>query len=115
MAFLDKMFLKKDDVNVDDLLNNLDTIEEEEDVDFYVKPLVLQSTQEIDTAIKELKNRNIVLMDIESLSKRNPQRAKQFINQSKMFIVDNGGDIALISKTKLLLVPSKVKILKRSA
>ncbi|MFH0905913.1 MAG: cell division protein SepF [archaeon] len=114
MALLDKMFTKKEEVNIDEFLNNMDMMEEvHEDVDFYVKPINLQSNVDVETAIKELKLKNLILLDIENLSKRNPQRAKQFIGQIKMFAKDNSGDLALISKNKILIVPSKVKIIKK--
>ena len=114
MAFLDKVFVKKEEIDIDDFLNNMDMdAEEEEDIDFYVKPINLQSNNDIETVISELKARNIVVLDIEGISKRNVQRAKQFIGQLKMYIQDNGGDLAMISKSKLLLVPERVKIIKK--
>ncbi len=113
MAFLNKMFVKKEELDIDDFLNNMDVDEVEEDIDFYVKPINLQSNNEVDIAIKELNERNFVILDISGISKRNPQRAKQFVGQLKMFIIDKGGDMAMMSKTKLLLVPAKVKIIKK--
>lgn len=114
MAFLDKVFVKKEEIDMDDFLNNMDMDEEEEeDIDFYVKPINLQSNNDIETVINELKERNIVVLDIEGISKRNVQRAKQFIGQLKMYIQDKGGDLAMISKSKLLLVPERVKIIKK--
>jgi len=114
MAFLEKVFVKKEEIDMDDFLNNMDMDEEEEeDIDFYVKPINLQSNNDIETVINELKERNIVVLDIEGISKRNVQRAKQFIGQLKMYIQDKGGDLAMISKSKLLLVPERVKIIKK--
>jgi len=113
MAFLEKMFNKKEDIDIDDFLNNMDVDDVPEDVDFYVKPINLQSNNEVEIVIKELNDRNLVILDIEGISKRNPQRAKQFVGQLKMYLTDKGGDNAMISKTKLLLVPAKVKIIKK--
>jgi len=113
MAFLEKMFNKKEDIDIDDFLNNMDVDDVPEDVDFYVKPINLQSNNEVEIVIKELNDRNLVILDIEGISKRNPQRAKQFVGQLKMYLTDKGGDLAMISKTKLLLVPAKVKIIKK--
>ncbi len=113
MAFLDKMFNKKNEIDIDEFLNNMDVEDVPEDVDFYVKPINLQSNNEVEIVIKELNQRNLVILDIEGLSKRNAQRAKQFIGQLKMYLTDKGGDLAMISKTKLLLVPAKVKIIKK--
>jgi len=113
MAFLNKMFKQKEEIDIDEFLNNMDVEEEPEDIDFYVKPINLQSNNEVEIVIKELNDRNLVILDIEGISKRNPQRSKQFVGQLKMFITDKGGDLAMISKTKLLLVPEKVKIIKK--
>jgi SepF-like predicted cell division protein (DUF552 family) len=113
MKLYKKILTKKEDVDINDFLNNMDVEEEPEDVDFYVKSINLQTNNEVEEIIKELKERNLVLLDIEGLSKRNPQRVKQFIGQIKMFVKDIKGDIAMVSKTKLLLVPSKIKIIKK--
>jgi SepF-like predicted cell division protein (DUF552 family) len=113
MAFLDNVFSKKGDLDVDDYLNNIEIEEEPEEVDFWVKPISLQTNAEVEEVIRELKERNIVLLDIENLSKRNAQRAKQFLGQIKMFVKDTGGDLAMISTSKILLTPSKVKIKKK--
>ncbi len=113
MAFFDNVFAKKSDLDVDDYLNNMEVDEEPEEVDFWVKPINLQTNAEVEEAIRELKERNIVLLDIENLTKRNAQRAKQFLGQIKMYVKDTGGDLAMISAAKILLTPSKVKIKKR--
>ncbi|HOZ35819.1 MAG TPA: cell division protein SepF [archaeon] len=113
MAFLNNVFSKKGDLDVDDYLNNIEIEEEPEEVDFWVKPISLQTNAEVEEVIRELKERNIVLLDIENLSKRNAQRAKQFLGQIKMFVKDTGGDLAMISTSKILLTPSKVKIKKK--
>jgi SepF-like predicted cell division protein (DUF552 family) len=113
MAFLNNMFNKKEELDIDDFLNNMDVEDEVEEVDFYVKPINLQSNNEVEITIKELKERNLVILDISGISKRNPKRAKQFIGQIKMFVTDNGGDLAMVSKYKLLIVPEKVKIIKK--
>jgi SepF-like predicted cell division protein (DUF552 family) len=113
MAFLDNVFSKRSDLDVDDYLNNMEVEEEPEEVDFWVKPISLQTNAEVEEVIRELKEKNIVLLDIENLSKRNAQRAKQFLGQIKMFVKDTGGDLAMISPSKILLTPSKVKIKKK--
>ncbi|MDD3178329.1 MAG: cell division protein SepF [Candidatus ainarchaeum sp.] len=113
MAIFEKMFTKKEEIDIDDFLNNMDVEEEPEEIDFYVKPINLQSNVEIEMTIRELAQKNIVILDIDGISKRNPQKAKQFISQLKIYIDDKGGDLAMMSKTKLLLVPEKVKIIKK--
>jgi len=113
VAFFEGVFAKKDNLDMDDFLNNMEVEEEPEEVDFYIKSINLQTNAEVEETIRELKQRNIVILDIENLSKRNAQRAKQFLGQIKMFVKDNGGDLALISNGKVLLTPSKVKIFKK--
>jgi len=113
VAFLDNVFAKKSDLDVDDYLNNMEVDEEPEEVDFWVKPISLQTNSEVEETIRELKEKNLVLLDIENLSKRNAQRAKQFLGQIKMYVKDTGGDLAMISPSKILLTPSKVKIVKK--
>jgi len=113
MAFLDNVFSKRGDLDVDDYLNNMEIEEEPEEVDFWVKPISLQTNAEVEEVIRELKEKNIVILDIENLTKRNAQRAKQFLGQIKMFVKDTGGDLAMISVSKILLTPSKVKIRKK--
>ncbi|HNW05389.1 MAG TPA: cell division protein SepF [archaeon] len=113
MAFFDNIFSRKEELDVDDYLNNMEVEEEPEEVDFWVKPISLQTNAEVEEVIRELKERNIVLLDIENLSKRNAQRAKQFLGQIKMFVKDTGGDLAMVSASKILLTPSKVKIKKK--
>ena len=113
MAFFDNIFSRKEELDVDDYLNNMEVEEEPEEVDFWVKPISLQTNAEVEEVIRELKERNTVLLDIENLSKRNAQRAKQFLGQIKMFVKDTGGDLAMVSASKILLTPSKVKIKKK--
>lgn len=113
MAFFDNIFSRREELDVDDYLNNMEVDEEPEEVDFWIKPISLQTNAEVEEVVRELKERNIVLLDIANLSKRNAQRVKQFLGQIKMFVKDNGGDIAMVSNSKILLTPSKVKIQKK--
>ncbi|MFH1225188.1 MAG: hypothetical protein V1676_05290, partial [Candidatus Diapherotrites archaeon] len=73
MAFLEKVFKKSDNIDIEDFLNNLDVEEETmyEDADAFVKPISLHNEQDRDAAISELKKGNIILLNIADLSKRN--------------------------------------------
>lgn len=113
MAFFDNMFSGKSEIDIDEFLNNMDVEEEVEDVDFYVKPISLQTDSDLEQITKELNEKNLVLLDIKSISKRNPKKTKEIVGQIKMYIKDIKGDIAMVSKNKLLLVPTKVKIIKQ--
>jgi SepF-like predicted cell division protein (DUF552 family) len=63
---------------MDDFLNNMEVEEEPEEVDFYIKSINLQTNAEVEETIRELKQRNIVILDIENLSKRNAQKQNNF-------------------------------------
>ena len=115
MAFLNKVFKKEDGVDVEEFLNHLDVEDEAmyEDADAFVKPVTLNDKADADNVLTEAKQGNIVLVNIESLSKRNAIRLKELITEIKDGIVQIDGDIARISSDKVLVTPSKVKIMKR--
>ena len=106
---------KKNELDIEDFLNNLDVSEEEmyENADAYVKPIALKADTDLKTVAKELKDGNIVLLNISSLVKRNPIRLKEQINKLKRFTNEIDGDIARISEEIVLLTPEKIKIIKK--
>ena len=79
--------------------------------DFYVKPIRLRSEEHADLIITELKNRNIVMIDINDIAKQE-KKVKRLIGKVKDYILKNNGDIAMISPQKILATPSRVKIIK---
>lgn len=80
--------------------------------DFYVKPIQLQTEAEIKIVEDELKQRNIVLLNITPIA-RNPAKLKTAIAQLKTIVMAFNGDIARIDEDKVLLTPHNVKIVKR--
>ena len=90
-------------------LENVDVLHEA--ADFYVKPVALESEADIKVIIEELKHRNIILLNVSPLS-RNANKLKQIVNQLKEYVSKTNGDIARIDNEKILLTPSKVKIVK---
>ena len=84
-----------------------------EDADAFVKPISLQSEEDRDLVIEEAKKGNIILLNISDLSKRNAIKLKELINGVREGIDAIDGDIARITQDRVLVTPSKVKIIKR--
>ncbi|MFA5381651.1 MAG: cell division protein SepF [Candidatus Micrarchaeia archaeon] len=101
-----------------DLEEYMDTVEMEEvDVlhepaDFYVKPISLERESDVTSIVEELKARNIVLLNVSKMAKW-PNKLKASVGALKQYVSKAGGDIARIDNDKILLTPSKVKIVKR--
>ncbi len=117
MPFIEKLLSKnkKTDVDIEEFLNNLDVSEEEmyDNADAYVKPIMLKANTDLKMIAKELKDGNIVLLNVSDLVKRNPVRLKEQVAKLKRFVDDIDGDVARISEDQVLLTPSRVKIIKR--
>ena len=115
MAFLEKVIRKNEGIDIEEFLNNLDSEDENiyEDADAFVKPIALQEEKDIETVVNEAKQGNIILLNIEGLSKRNAIKLKELVTGIKGGIEEIDGDIARISHDKILITPSKVKIIKR--
>ncbi|MFH1751412.1 MAG: cell division protein SepF [archaeon] len=115
MAFLEKVWKKSEELDMEDFLNNMDSEEEDlyENADFYVKPIELQSDKDCEFACEELKKGNIILLDISSLGKRNALKLREYVSSIRKTASSLDGDIARISDSKVLITPSRVKIIKR--
>ena len=100
-----------------DIEEYMDTIELEnvdmmhEAADFYVKPVALESEADAKVIAEELKNRNLILLNITPM-KKNEAKLKMIVNELKKFVTKIDGDIARIDEDKILLTPAKVKIVK---
>lgn len=114
LAFLQKVF-KKEEFDIEEFLNSLDVEEETmyEDVDAFVKPITLNEDADLQKVIHEVKAGNIILLNIDTLSKRNVHKLKEYITQLKSVVNEIDGDIARISQERVLITPSKVKIVKK--
>ena len=113
MGFFDKVFGKNDEVIVPDLEEVMDA---EGDVvsppaDFYVKRIDLRNEGDGDLAVRELIEKNIIILNLVPLSKQ-PNRLKGIISKLKSNASKVNGDIALLSNETILLTPSNVKIVK---
>ncbi len=116
MAFMEKLIgKKKEEFDIEEFLNKIDTEEEDpyEDADAFVKPITLSTEQDKDLVLEEAKKGNIVLVNIGDLSKRNAQKLKELVNEIKAGVESINGDIARISQEKVIVTPSRVKIIKR--
>ena len=100
---------------MEDFLNNLDQEDEPMvDADAFVKPVALLEESDVKTVIEEAKAGNIVLLNITDLSKRNALRLKDFVGSIREQILQIDGDIARISQDRVLITPSRVKIIKKA-
>jgi SepF-like predicted cell division protein (DUF552 family) len=90
-------------------LENVDVMNEP--ADFYVKPVALQQESDLTLIEAELKKKNIILLNISVMSKR-PNTLKAMVDRLKVYIKKTNGDIARIDEEKILITPSKVKIIK---
>ncbi len=83
-----------------------------EPADMYVKPIALEREEDLDVIMTELKNGNIVLLNVSRMI-RWPNKLKNSVTTLKEFANKINGDIARIDEDKILLTPSKVKIIKK--
>ncbi len=79
--------------------------------DFYIKRIELRNEGDADLAIKELGEKNIIILNVLSLTKQ-PNRLKTIIGKLKSYVNKINGDIALLTQEMILLTPAKVKIVK---
>lgn len=105
------------DQDVDNIEEYIDTVDMEnvdvlhEAADFYVKPISLESESDVSIVMDELKQKNLVLLNVSTM-KRNTAKLKMIVDNIKVHIHKINGDIARIDEDKILLTPSKVKIVK---
>ncbi len=83
-----------------------------EPADMYVKPVAVVSEGDVKLIEDELSRRNIILLNIEEVSKR-PNTRNNIISRLKQYVSKINGDIAQIDENRVLLTPSKIKIIKR--
>jgi SepF-like predicted cell division protein (DUF552 family) len=115
LAIIEKIVGKKEDIDIEEFLNTLDENDETiyEDADAFVKPMILATDADKDFVIEEAKKGNLVLANIADLSRRNAIKLRDLVSQIKDAVDEINGDIARISHDKILITPSKVKIIKK--
>ena len=121
MGFLDNVFKKMshgaEDVELDEIIYSLDQPEEVDsyDADVLVKTINLVDEVNLEDTLNELKGGNIIILTIGELMKRNFVRLKQYMDKVKDAVISLDGDIARISEDKLIVTPTRIKILKKRA
>lgn len=115
MGLFSKVMTKEEGVNIEEFLNTLDDEPEEtyENADAFVKPMDLIVETDSEAIINEVKNGNIVLINIGDLAKRNALKLKELISIIKAQVDEVDGDMARISQDRVLATPARVKIIKR--
>ncbi len=102
-------------INIEEYMNaaemeDVDVLHEP--ADMYVKPVAIVSEDDVKLVEDELQKHNIILANIEELSKR-PTTRSNVITALKNYVANINGDIAQIDENRILITPQKVKIIKR--
>ncbi len=79
--------------------------------DFYVRSIDLRNDGDVELAVKELGEKNIVILKVLPLSKQ-PNRLKTIIQKLKAYVTKIDGDIASLTPDMVMLTPARVKIVK---
>ena len=115
MGILDKFFGSgKDEPR--EVTNIEEMLESDGDIvnppaDFYVKRIDLRNDGDAELAIKELAQKNIIILNVLPIAKQ-PNKLKTIIQKLKNYAMKTDGDIALLNPETILLTPKKVKIVK---
>lgn len=90
-------------------MENVDVMNEP--ADFYIKPVALHDENDLGLIEAELQKKNIILLNISEMAKR-PNTLKGIVDKLKEYIAKTNGDIARLDENKIMLTPTKVKIIK---
>jgi SepF-like predicted cell division protein (DUF552 family) len=90
-------------------MENVDIMNEP--ADFYIKPVALRDEADVSLIEDELQKKNIILLNITEMAKR-PNTLAKVVDSLKDYISKTNGDIAKIDEEKILITPTKVKIIK---
>jgi len=91
-------------------MENVDLLHEA--ADFYVKPVALESEADVKVIQDELKQKNIILLNITPMM-RNQAKLRAIVKDLSDFAKKIDGDIARIDNEKILITPRKAKIVKK--
>ncbi|MDE1869567.1 MAG: cell division protein SepF [Candidatus Micrarchaeota archaeon] len=91
-------------------MENVDILNEP--ADMYIKPVSITSEADVKLIQDELAKKNIILLNIDEINKR-PNTRNNIITGLKAYIVKINGDIAQIDESRIILTPTKVKIIKK--
>ena len=118
MGLFDKL-LGKNEENTEDAPDLEELMQSEGDavsppVDFYVKRIDLRNEGDGELVIKELMEKNIIILNIKPLAKQE-KRLEKIMSKIKEHVKKIGGDIARISletMETIIITPRNVKIVK---
>ncbi|MCX8205668.1 MAG: cell division protein SepF [Candidatus Micrarchaeota archaeon] len=113
--FSDALGLGGKEMNVQEYLDSEDLEnlhDADEEAAAYVKPVALENVNVITEIKEELRNGNLILLNITPMLK-NEKVLTQVIDKLKDYAKSIRGDIARIDNEKILLTPAKMKIVKR--
>ncbi len=102
-------------MNIEDYMNSAEMEEVDllhEPADMYVKPVTITGESDVEPIEEEISRKNIILLDISELNKR-PTTRNAIITRLKSYIDKVNGDIGQIDENRILITPTKVKIIKR--
>ncbi len=103
-------------VDLDGYLNSIGVHEGElldEGKYTYIKSISAVSPDIYNEVEKELRKGNLVILDTETMSNTNRLSLKKLIGDLKNLETEIDGDMGRISESKILIVPSTFRILKR--
>ncbi|MBN2014588.1 MAG: cell division protein SepF [Candidatus Altiarchaeota archaeon] len=108
----------EEDIDIEDYLNEMSIREgkiiEREDIT-YIKPLDLDNEGGgLEEAIRELEKNNIVVLNVKQLL-HNKVLLRDIIKRLRDVCIEIDGDIGRISHEKILLAPTSMRIVHRTA
>ncbi|MDE1860161.1 MAG: cell division protein SepF [Candidatus Micrarchaeota archaeon] len=112
---LGQAFGSSKEINIEDYMNSVEMEDVDmmhEPADMYIKPVSITSEEEVKPIEEEIAKKNIILLDITELNKR-PNTRNNVVTELKRYVESLNGDIGQIDATRVLITPSKVKIIKR--
>ncbi|MGC8479756.1 MAG: cell division protein SepF [Candidatus Micrarchaeia archaeon] len=102
-------------INIEDYMNSAEMEDVDvlhEPADMYIKPVSASTENDAELIQEEISKGNIILLDISELNKR-PTTRSNIISKLKSYTDKINGDIGQIDENRVLITPSKVKIIKR--
>ena len=118
MGVFDKLgraFGTSKSLSIEDYMNSAEMDEVDllhEPADMYIKPVTAASEDDVEPIEEELAKKNIILLDVSELNKR-PTTKTAIITKLKSYVEKSNGDIGQIDENRILITPTKVKIIKR--
>jgi len=76
----------------------------------YLRALLLQSLEDVETVKREVKAGNIVILRISALAKKSVDDVKLAVDELCRFAELIGGDIARLGEERVVITPSSVRI-----